>query len=129
MEQLLRWYLTVISRLYFIMSHRKVVTALEKQSKKLWHTTNIYMYPSVYEYAEKLVSKFPGNLKVKVTAMDVIFYQWQFFKTYGITICLCILVVILCLPGILLLFHLIHAFHINLALQKHLNTSWNMISF
>lgn len=30
----------------------------------LWHTTSIYMQPKIYEYAEKLASKMPGDLKV-----------------------------------------------------------------
>lgn len=38
--------------------------AAEKQMKKLWHTTNIYLHPKIHEYAEQLASKLPGNLKV-----------------------------------------------------------------
>lgn len=30
----------------------------------LWHTTSIYMQPKIYEYAEKLASKMPGDLKI-----------------------------------------------------------------
>ncbi|XP_055378795.1 alanine--glyoxylate aminotransferase 2, mitochondrial [Condylostylus longicornis] len=44
--------------------HPKITKALEEQIKKLWHTTNIYMHPKIHEYAEKLTSKFPGDLKV-----------------------------------------------------------------
>ncbi|XP_077982200.1 alanine--glyoxylate aminotransferase 2, mitochondrial-like isoform X2 [Glandiceps talaboti] len=44
--------------------HPKVKAALDNQLTKLWHTTSIYMYPTVHEYAEKLVSKLPGNLKM-----------------------------------------------------------------
>ncbi|EDV29075.1 uncharacterized protein TRIADDRAFT_63204 [Trichoplax adhaerens] len=44
--------------------HPVVTAAAEKQMKKLWHTTSIYVYPSIHEYAEKLMSKFSGNLKV-----------------------------------------------------------------
>lgn len=44
--------------------HPKVNAALHKQVDKLWHTTNIYMYSGHNEYAEKLTSKLPGNLKV-----------------------------------------------------------------
>ena len=44
--------------------HPKVNAALQEQMNKLWHTTTIYMYPSINEYAQKLVSKMPGNLKV-----------------------------------------------------------------
>lgn len=43
--------------------HPKVNQALEEQVKTLWHTTNIYMHPKIYEYAERLVAKMPGNLK------------------------------------------------------------------
>jgi len=32
---------------------------------KLWHTTSIYLYPSVHEYVSKLAEKMPGDLKVK----------------------------------------------------------------
>ncbi|XP_071785665.1 alanine--glyoxylate aminotransferase 2, mitochondrial-like [Asterias amurensis] len=43
--------------------HPKVNKALHEQIDKIWHTTNIYMIPAIYEYAEKLVAKMPGNLK------------------------------------------------------------------
>ena len=45
--------------------HPKVNAALHSQVEKLWHTTNIYYHPKIHEYAEKLVAKMPGNLKVK----------------------------------------------------------------
>ncbi|XP_075979201.1 alanine--glyoxylate aminotransferase 2, mitochondrial [Anticarsia gemmatalis] len=44
--------------------HPKVVGALQDQINTLWHTTNIYKHPRIYEYIEKLVSKFPGDLNV-----------------------------------------------------------------
>ncbi|XP_077869614.1 alanine--glyoxylate aminotransferase 2, mitochondrial-like [Saccoglossus kowalevskii] len=44
--------------------HPKVVGALEKQIKKLWHTTSIYLHPNIHEYAEKLTSRLPEHLKV-----------------------------------------------------------------
>lgn len=44
--------------------HEKVNNALRDQMEKLWHTTSIYMYPGHNEYAQKLTSKLPGNLKV-----------------------------------------------------------------
>ncbi|RZF36776.1 hypothetical protein LSTR_LSTR005089 [Laodelphax striatellus] len=44
--------------------HPKVCEAARKQMEKLWHTTNIYMHPNLYTYAEKLTSKLPGDLKV-----------------------------------------------------------------
>ncbi|XP_030385142.1 alanine--glyoxylate aminotransferase 2, mitochondrial isoform X2 [Scaptodrosophila lebanonensis] len=43
--------------------HPKVNRALNEQIETLWHTTNIYMHPKIHEYAERLVAKFPGNLK------------------------------------------------------------------
>nr|CAG5121136.1 unnamed protein product [Candidula unifasciata] len=44
--------------------HPTVVAAAEKQLRKLWHTTNIYLHPKIHEYADQLVSKLPGDLKV-----------------------------------------------------------------
>ncbi|KAL8616380.1 hypothetical protein ACOMHN_032234 [Nucella lapillus] len=46
--------------------HPKVVAAAEAQMKKLWHTTSIYLYPGIHQYARKLTSKLPGNLKVVI---------------------------------------------------------------
>ncbi|GAV02097.1 hypothetical protein RvY_12702 [Ramazzottius varieornatus] len=45
-------------------SHPRVVEAARQQMDKLWHTTVIYMYPTLHEYIEKLMKKMPGNLKV-----------------------------------------------------------------
>ncbi|XP_021235653.1 alanine--glyoxylate aminotransferase 2, mitochondrial [Numida meleagris] len=44
--------------------HPKVTMAAQKQLACLWHTTNIYMHPSIHEYAEKLTSLLPDPLKV-----------------------------------------------------------------
>ncbi|KAJ8877938.1 hypothetical protein PR048_022397 [Dryococelus australis] len=44
--------------------HPKVVEAAEEQMKSLWHTTNIYLHPKLYEYAEKLLSTLPKKLQV-----------------------------------------------------------------
>ncbi|KAG8225174.1 hypothetical protein J437_LFUL006699 [Ladona fulva] len=44
--------------------HPKVNEAAIQQMGQLWHTTNIYMHPKIHEYAEKLASKMPGDLKV-----------------------------------------------------------------
>ncbi|XP_048253365.1 alanine--glyoxylate aminotransferase 2, mitochondrial-like [Haliotis rufescens] len=44
--------------------HPRTVKAATEQLGKLWHTTNIYLHPKIHEYAEKLVAKMPGNLKV-----------------------------------------------------------------
>ena len=32
---------------------------------RLWHTTNIYLHPTIHEYAQKLVATMPGDLKVR----------------------------------------------------------------
>lgn len=42
----------------------KVLATAKEQLSRLWHTTNIYLHPQIHEFAEKLVSKLPGNLKV-----------------------------------------------------------------
>ncbi|XP_047026980.1 alanine--glyoxylate aminotransferase 2, mitochondrial [Helicoverpa zea] len=44
--------------------HPKVVGALQEQIQTLWHCTNIYRHPKLYEYVEQLTSKLPGDLKV-----------------------------------------------------------------
>ncbi|XP_050351806.1 alanine--glyoxylate aminotransferase 2, mitochondrial [Nymphalis io] len=44
--------------------HPKVSAALHEQIDSLWHVTNIYRHPKIYEYVEKLTAKFPGDLKV-----------------------------------------------------------------
>ncbi|XP_013136506.1 PREDICTED: alanine--glyoxylate aminotransferase 2, mitochondrial-like [Papilio polytes] len=45
-------------------SHPKIAAALQEQIGTLWHTTNIYRHPKIYEYAEKLITKFPKPLEV-----------------------------------------------------------------
>ncbi|KAF3848993.1 hypothetical protein F7725_015490 [Dissostichus mawsoni] len=47
-----------------ICGYRKVTAAAEQQLKRLWHTTNIYAYPTLHEYSEKLASYLPDPLKV-----------------------------------------------------------------
>ncbi|XP_031623743.1 alanine--glyoxylate aminotransferase 2, mitochondrial isoform X2 [Contarinia nasturtii] len=44
--------------------HPYVVEAVENQLRKLWHTTVIYMNPSLSLYSQKLSRKFPGDLNV-----------------------------------------------------------------
>jgi alanine-glyoxylate transaminase/(R)-3-amino-2-methylpropionate-pyruvate transaminase len=44
--------------------HPHVVEAARKQNETLQHATTIYLHPNVSEYAQKLASKFPGDLKV-----------------------------------------------------------------
>ncbi|XP_075311814.1 alanine--glyoxylate aminotransferase 2, mitochondrial-like [Odontesthes bonariensis] len=44
--------------------HPNVRAAAERQMNTLWHTTNIYVHPSLHEYCEKLASCLPDPLKV-----------------------------------------------------------------
>jgi len=43
--------------------HPHVVAAARKQNEILQHSTTIYLHPNVAQYAEKLASKMPGDLK------------------------------------------------------------------
>lgn len=44
--------------------HPHVVKAAHEQNETIQHSTTIYLQPKIAEYAEKLASKFPGDLKV-----------------------------------------------------------------
>src|SRR5690349_23937341 len=44
--------------------HPDVVEAAHLQNELLQHSTTIYLHPMIAEYAEKLASKMPGELKV-----------------------------------------------------------------
>jgi alanine-glyoxylate transaminase/(R)-3-amino-2-methylpropionate-pyruvate transaminase len=44
--------------------HPHVVAAANRQNEILQHSTTIYLQPKIAEYAEKLASKMPGELKV-----------------------------------------------------------------
>jgi alanine-glyoxylate transaminase/(R)-3-amino-2-methylpropionate-pyruvate transaminase len=44
--------------------HPHVVAAAHRQNETLQHSTTIYLQPNIAEYAEKLASKMPGELKV-----------------------------------------------------------------
>jgi alanine-glyoxylate transaminase / (R)-3-amino-2-methylpropionate-pyruvate transaminase len=44
--------------------HPDVVEAARNQNELLQHSTTIYLHPNIAEYAEKLASKMPGDLKV-----------------------------------------------------------------
>lgn len=49
--------------------HPYVLEAVNKQMKELWHSTHIYLHPNIHKYAEKLTSKFSGDLQVGSTTM------------------------------------------------------------
>lgn len=44
--------------------HPHVVEAARRQNEMLQHSTTIYLHPNITEFAEKLASKMPGDLKV-----------------------------------------------------------------
>jgi alanine-glyoxylate transaminase/(R)-3-amino-2-methylpropionate-pyruvate transaminase len=44
--------------------HPRVVEAARLQNETLQHSTTIYLHPNIAQYAEKLASKMPGDLKV-----------------------------------------------------------------
>jgi len=44
--------------------HPDVVDVVRKQNETLQHSTTIYLQPNIAEYAKKLASKMPGELKV-----------------------------------------------------------------
>jgi alanine-glyoxylate transaminase / (R)-3-amino-2-methylpropionate-pyruvate transaminase len=44
--------------------HPHVVEAARRQNETLQHSTTIYLHPNIAEYAQKLASKMPGELKV-----------------------------------------------------------------
>src|SRR2546428_11285646 len=44
--------------------HPHVVAAATRQNETLQHSTTIYLHPNIAEYAQKLASKMPGDLKV-----------------------------------------------------------------
>ena len=44
--------------------HPDVVEAARRQNETLQHSTTIYLHPNIAEYAQKLASKMPGELKV-----------------------------------------------------------------
>ena len=44
--------------------HPHVVAAANRQNETLQHSTTIYLQPKIAEFAEKLASKMPGDLKV-----------------------------------------------------------------
>ncbi len=44
--------------------HPHVVDAARRQNETLQHSTTIYLHPNIAEFAQKLASKMPGDLKV-----------------------------------------------------------------
>lgn len=67
-----RWPLLLSVRL---RCDRKVTAAAERQMRRLWHTTNIYVYPTLHEYCEKLTSHLPDPLKVPRLALPALAEQ------------------------------------------------------
>ena len=70
--------------------YRKVNKALKDQVDRLWHTTNIYLHPTIHEYGKKLASKFPGKLKVCSTTAECLL-ALQIFPLVSVC-CVCVFV-------------------------------------
>lgn len=47
--------------------HPEVIEAITDQTKRLQHSTVVYLNHVIADFAEALASKMPGNLKVKLT--------------------------------------------------------------
>ena len=45
--------------------HPKFIAAVQRQTAQLQHTTSIYLNHNVADFAEALVDKLPGDLKVR----------------------------------------------------------------
>lgn len=43
--------------------HPTVVEAVKQQLGQLWHTSNIYLHPTIHQYSKMLTDTMPGNLK------------------------------------------------------------------
>lgn len=54
--------------------HPEVVEAVIKQTKKLQHSTIVYLNHAIADFAEALASKMPGDLKVALSSHDVFLY-------------------------------------------------------
>ena len=65
MKELCLWNIFIGTIIVVTSLFRRVNEAAKRQMDKLWHTTSIYLYPSVHEYVSKLAEKMPGDLKVK----------------------------------------------------------------
>lgn len=57
--------------------HPEVVEAIINQTKRLQHSTIVYLHHAIAEFAEALASKLPGNLKVIHIALICCFLSWQ----------------------------------------------------
>ena len=55
-----------------------MVAAATRQMSRLWHTSNIYLNPTIHQYATALTDTLPGDLKVSDTLL------WD-FKVEGHT--------------------------------------------
>lgn len=60
---------------------RRITEAVSKQMATLGHVSNVYFHPKIHEYAERLIEKLPGNLKVTCLIISyirlIIFYCFK----------------------------------------------------
>lgn len=57
--------------------HPDVVEAIVNQTKRLQHSTIVYLNHNIAEFAEALASKLPGDLKVYLFMIELL-YCWLF---------------------------------------------------
>lgn len=68
-------------------SHPEVVEAIVNQTKRLQHTSTLYLNHAIADFAEALASKLPGDLKVRlVFAFDA----FQFFFSFVSSFVICV---------------------------------------
>lgn len=59
--------------------HPEVVEAIVNQTKRLQHSTIVYLNHNVAEFAEALASKLPGDLKVCLFLIKISVVGFSFF--------------------------------------------------
>ncbi len=52
--------------------HPEVVRAVDEQSRRLQHTTTIYLNDQIAMYAKELTDRLPGDLKVRTERFDAL---------------------------------------------------------
>ena len=62
--------------------HPDVVAAIVEQTKRLQHSTVLYLNHAITDFAEALASKLPGNLKVRFSVSVSLSSFMSFFLSF-----------------------------------------------
>jgi acetylornithine/succinyldiaminopimelate/putrescine aminotransferase len=62
--------------------HPDVVAAIVEQTKKLQHSTVLYLNHAVADFAEALANKLPGDLKVRRYYLNCVMVYYFFYIFY-----------------------------------------------